>query len=99
MLLRHRLRTEISISKSHRLSLDLSDALIVLVSYYFEAAKKQGYAVGLVSTARITHATPAAFASHIWYRDLEDYIAAQYISATETQYEAIFNSSPTASYR
>ncbi len=64
-----------------------------------EAAKKQGYAVGLVSTARITHATPAAFASHIWYRDLEDYIAAQYIASTQTQYEAIFNSSPTASYR
>ncbi|GAB3650966.1 hypothetical protein GCM10027594_26160 [Hymenobacter agri] len=64
-----------------------------------ENAKKQGYAVGLVSTARITHATPAAFASHIWYRDLEDYIAAQYIASTQPQYEAIFNSSPTASYR
>lgn len=64
-----------------------------------EAAKKQGYAVGIVSTARITHATPAAFASHIWYRDLEDYIAAQYIASTQSEYEAIFNSSPTASYR
>ncbi|MDJ0365149.1 alkaline phosphatase [Hymenobacter sp. H14-R3] len=64
-----------------------------------EAAKKQGYAVGLVSTARITHATPASFASHIWYRDLEDYISAQYIASTQTQYEAIFNASPTASYR
>ncbi|MGI4762897.1 MAG: alkaline phosphatase [Janthinobacterium lividum] len=64
-----------------------------------EAAKKQGYAVGLVSTARITHATPAAFGSHIWFRDLEDYIAAQYIASSETEYEAIFNSSPTASYK
>lgn len=64
-----------------------------------EAAKKQGYAVGLVSTARITHATPAAFASHIWYRDLEDYIAAQYIASSEAEYEAIYNSSPTASYK
>jgi len=64
-----------------------------------EAAKKQGYAVGLVSTARITHATPASFASHIWFRDLEDYIAAQYVASTEAQYEAIFNASPTASYR
>ena len=64
-----------------------------------EAAKKQGYAVGLVSTARITHATPASFASHIWFRDLEDYIAAQYVASTQTQYEAIFNSSPTASYK
>ena len=41
-------------------------------------------------------ATPAAFASHIWFRDLEDYIAAQYIASTQAQYEAIFNSSPTA---
>ena len=64
-----------------------------------EAAKKQGYAVGLVSTARITHATPAAFASHIWFRDLEDYIAAQYIASTQPEYQAIFDSSPTASYR
>ncbi|MEJ7662741.1 MAG: hypothetical protein WKG07_25835 [Hymenobacter sp.] len=37
--------------------------------------------------------------SHIWYRDLEDYIAAQYIASTEAEYEAILNSSPTASYR
>jgi alkaline phosphatase len=64
-----------------------------------EAAKKQGYAVGIVSTARITHATPAAFASHIWFRDLEDYIAAQYIASTEDQYEAIYNSSPTAAFK
>ena len=64
-----------------------------------EAAKKQGYAVGLVSTARITHATPAAFASHIWFRDLEDYISAQYLASTQAQYEAIFNGSPTASFR
>ncbi|MFD2784644.1 alkaline phosphatase [Hymenobacter rubripertinctus] len=64
-----------------------------------EAAKKQGYAVGIVSTARITHATPAAFASHIWYRDLEDYIAAQYIASTQAEYEGIFNASPTASFR
>ena len=64
-----------------------------------EAAKKQGYAVGLVTTTRVTHATPAAFASHIWYRDLEDYISAQFIASTQAQYEAIFNTSPTASYR
>ncbi|WP_228350170.1 alkaline phosphatase [Rhodocaloribacter litoris] len=59
-----------------------------------EAAKKAGYAVGLVSTTRITHATPAAFASHVWNRDLEDYIAAQYLSATQAEYEAIFNAGP-----
>lgn len=71
----------------------------VPIETILEAAKKQGYAVGIVTTARITHATPAAFASHIWYRDLEDYIAAQYIASTETEYEAIYNASPTASFR
>lgn len=79
--------------------ISLNPATGASIETILEAAKKQGYAVGLVSTARITHATPAAFASHIWYRDLEDYISAQYIASTQTQYEAIFNSSPTTSYR
>jgi alkaline phosphatase len=79
--------------------ISLNPATGASIETILENAKKQGYAVGLVSTARITHATPAAFASHIWYRDLEDYIAAQYIASTQTQYEAIFNSSPTTSYR
>ncbi len=61
------------------------------VETILEAAKKEGYAVGLITTTRITHATPAAFASHIWFRDLEDYIAAQFISKTEGEYEAIYN--------
>ena len=56
-----------------------------------EAAKKQGYAVGIVTTTRVTHATPAAFGSHIWFRDLEDYIASQFISSTQTEYAAIYN--------
>lgn len=62
-----------------------------------EQAKRAGYAVGLVSTARITHATPAAFASHIWNRNLEDYIAAQYVSTTQAEYEALIGSGRVAS--
>ena len=61
------------------------------VTTILELAKKMGYAVGLVTTTRITHATPAAFGSHIWFRDLEDYIASQYISSNENDYEAIYN--------
>ncbi|RYZ82792.1 MAG: hypothetical protein EOP06_21115, partial [Proteobacteria bacterium] len=61
------------------------------VETILEKAKKEGYAVGLITTTRITHATPATFGSHIWFRDLEDYIAAQYISSTQAQYEAIYN--------
>ncbi len=78
--------------------LALNPASGTAIETILEAAKKQGYAVGLVTTARLTHATPAAFASHIWFRDLEDYIAAQYLASTETQYEAVFNASPTAAY-
>lgn len=35
------------------------------VETVLEAAKKQGWATGLVATSSITHATPAAFASHV----------------------------------
>ena len=79
--------------------LSLNPANGQAIETILEAAKKQGYAVGLVTTTRVTHATPAAFASHMWYRDLEDYISAQFIASTQAQYEAIFNASPTASYR
>jgi alkaline phosphatase len=64
-----------------------------------EAAKKQGYAVGIVTTTRVTHATPAAFVSHIWHRDLEDYIAAQMVSSTEAEYEEIMNTSANPTYK
>lgn len=55
-----------------------------------EKAKKQGYAVGLVTTTRITHATPASFGSHIWHRDLESHIAAQLISSSNGEYIECF---------
>ncbi|KAJ1952025.1 vacuolar alkaline phosphatase, partial [Linderina pennispora] len=41
-----------------------------------EAAKLQRKMLtGLVATSRITHATPAAFSSHVVHRDMEDLIA------------------------
>jgi alkaline phosphatase len=39
-----------------------------------EAAKKAGKATGLVSTSRITHATPAAYACHIHDRGMDNEI-------------------------
>ncbi|KAJ2020393.1 vacuolar alkaline phosphatase [Coemansia sp. RSA 376] len=45
-----------------------------------EAAKQAGYLTGLVSTARITHATPGSFAAHVVHRDMEDLIAQHMIS-------------------
>ncbi|KAJ0410939.1 hypothetical protein ATCC90586_004292 [Pythium insidiosum] len=44
-----------------------------------EAAKARGMVVGMVVTSRVTHATPASFASHVTERDNEDEIARQYV--------------------
>ncbi|KAH9814455.1 alkaline-phosphatase-like protein [Melampsora americana] len=40
-----------------------------------EAAKHRGYLTGLVTTSRITHATPAVWYSHVVSRDMESQIA------------------------
>ena len=42
-----------------------------------EAAQLKGMKTGLVATSRITHATPASFASHVLWRDSENDIAVQ----------------------
>jgi len=44
-----------------------------------EAAKDKSMATGLVVTSAITHATPAAFASHVEARSMQDKIAEQLI--------------------
>lgn len=49
------------------------------VASILEAAKQEGKGTGLVSTARLTHATPAVYASHVRSRDNEDAIASQYL--------------------
>lgn len=46
-----------------------------ILSYAKEAGKK----TGLVTTCRITHATPAAFSVNVEARDMEDAIARQYL--------------------
>lgn len=51
------------------------DPLTPLYTY----AKAAGKATGLVSTCRITHATPAGFVANTASRDLEDEIARQYL--------------------
>lgn len=45
-----------------------------------EAAKARGMITGMVVTSRVTHATPASFASHVIQRDDEDDIARQYVN-------------------
>jgi alkaline phosphatase len=47
-----------------------------------ELAHSKGMATGLVATQTITHATPAAFASHLSNRNCETEIARQYIMET-----------------
>ncbi|GAA0133378.1 alkaline phosphatase [Paenibacillus sp. YSY-4.3] len=46
-----------------------------------EAAELSGKSTGLVTTARITHATPAVYASHVRNRDNENAIASQYLDS------------------
>ncbi|QLK24610.1 alkaline phosphatase [Natrinema zhouii] len=46
-----------------------------------ELAQSRGKATGLVSTTRITHATPAVFASHVPDRGMEEMIAEQYVES------------------
>jgi alkaline phosphatase len=48
---------------------------------FLEAAGRQGRAVGVVTTTRVTHATPAAFAAHHVDRGAEEDIAAQMAGA------------------
>ncbi|MDQ7048000.1 MAG: alkaline phosphatase [Enterobacterales bacterium] len=58
------------------LSVDKSNKALVTV---LERAKQLGLSTGLVATSTISHATPAAFASHINNRRLQAKIADQYI--------------------
>jgi len=51
----------------------------VPVKTVLEKAREAGYATGLVTTTRLTHATPATFATHWPDRDHEEEIARQYI--------------------
>jgi len=51
------------------------------VESVLEIAKKLGKATGLVSDTRLTHATPAAFASHQPHRSLENKIAEDMLAA------------------
>lgn len=51
------------------------------VASIIEAAELQGKSTGLITTARLTHATPAAYASHVRHRDNENAIAAQYVES------------------
>lgn len=55
------------------------------VETILEVAHRQGLATGLVTTTRITHATPACFVAKIDHRDKEAEIAAQLAARTSEQ--------------
>ncbi len=42
---------------------------------------KKGYAIGILTTTRITHATPASFYAHVWNRNQEAEISRQILSS------------------
>lgn len=45
----------------------------------YSIARESGKATGLVTTCRVTHATPAGFAANVSHRDEEETIARQYL--------------------
>ena len=45
-----------------------------------ELAESKGFATGIVVTASVTHATPAAFISHVYSRNYYEMIADQYLN-------------------
>ncbi|WP_028452217.1 alkaline phosphatase [Chitinilyticum aquatile] len=49
------------------------------VQTLLEIAKAGGYGTGVVTSTRVTHATPAATYAHICHRDAENDIAAQFV--------------------
>ncbi len=56
------------------------DANFNPVSTILEEAKRQGKSVGLITTVQISHATPAAFASHVKDRNSMTEIASQMLA-------------------
>lgn len=57
------------------------DGEFVPVETILEAASDAGLATGVVTTTRVTHATPAAFTAHVPSRFREDEIATQQVDA------------------
>jgi alkaline phosphatase len=51
------------------------------VASVITAAQEIGKATGIISTARITHATPAAYATNVRQRGMENAIASQYLES------------------
>lgn len=51
------------------------------VETLLEQARRKGKAVGLVTTAKITHATPAGFSTHVTHRSQEAKIAEELLTA------------------
>lgn len=64
-------------TKNGRIGTDDDGAPVATI---LEEAEKAGYWTGLVTTTRLTHATPAAFSSHVESRASEDDIAVQQIA-------------------
>ncbi len=51
------------------------------VKTVLEVAQEKGMATGVITTTRLTHATPATFASHVESRYMPDKIANQYVES------------------
>jgi len=69
-------------NKTYNAAISISNEdVAVPFASVIEAAELSGKSTGLVTTARITHATPAVYASHVRSRDNETAIASQYLES------------------
>lgn len=73
-------------TKNQTVGLDADGKVVQTI---LEAAHAAGYRTGLVTTTRITHATPACFVAHVNERDDEDPIAGQIIDCAKKGYPQV----------
>eukprot|EP01084_Bolivina_argentea_P145974 255727_1 len=67
-----------------------TDHMMNPIPNILQALKLQGKGVGVISTARVTHATPAAFTAHSLTREWEDLIAYQQAMRINSDVDILF---------
>lgn len=73
-------------TNNQKTGVDAQDRPLVTI---LEAAHEAGLGTGLVSTARMTHATPASFVAHVSHRDMEAAISSQIVAAAQKGYPQV----------
>lgn len=73
-------------TKNQKIGVDADDRPLKTI---LELAHEAGLGTGLVTTARLTHATPASFVAHVEHRDMEAPISSQLVAAAAEGYPQV----------